>query len=98
MLRGSHLVVLRFCRHAQLPKLFVYIIHICTHTLPDDAEIMVIQFLSLWRHGAEQRASRIDQVFPLLELLGVNQEVFLLRAYGRIHTLCGGVSKEAQDP
>ena len=82
VLGRRYFVMLRLSRHAHLPQFHVDIFHESCNPLADRSEVMVIQFLSLWRHGAEQRASRIDQVFPLLELLGVNQEVFLFRSNG----------------
>ena len=58
MLGGGHLVVLGGGRDAQLPQLHVQVLHKGAHPLPDDAEVLVIQLLTLGGGGAEQGARR----------------------------------------
>ena len=82
VLRRCHFVMLSLGRYAHLPQFDINVFHESGDSLADRSEVMVIQFLTLWRHGSKQGTSRIDQVFPLLELLGVNQEVFLFRSNG----------------
>ena len=60
-----NLVVLRLGRDAQLPKLFIHIVHVGTDPLADGAKVMVLQLLPLGRHGAEQGASGVNQVLAL---------------------------------
>ena len=65
MLGRSHLVMLGLGRHPQLPELLVKLLHERAHPLPDHAVVVVVHLLALGRHGSEQGAARIDQVFSL---------------------------------
>ena len=85
MLRGSHLVVLGLCGHAQLPQLYVQILHESADALSDHAEVMILQLLSLGGGRAEQRTAGEDQVGSLQIFLTVNQEILLLRSDGGRH-------------
>ena len=51
------------------------------------AEVVIIHFLTLRRHCTEQGAAGKDQVLALCVVLAVDQEIFLLRAYGGGYTL-----------
>ena len=53
MLGRGCLVVLGLGRHSQLPQFLIYIVHIGADPLSDDAEIVVVHLLPLWRHSAE---------------------------------------------
>ena len=57
VLGGSHLVVLGGGGDAQLPELHVQILHECADALTDDAEVLVVQLLTLGGGGAEQGAA-----------------------------------------
>ena len=85
MLRGSHLVVLGLCGHAQLPQLYVQILHESADALSDHAEVMILQLLSLGSRRAEQRTAGEDQVGSFQIFLTVNQEILLLRSDGGRH-------------
>ena len=98
MLGGSRLVVLGLGGHSQLPKFLIDFFHIRAHPLPDGSEIVIVQFLAFGRHGAEQGAARIDQVFSLHIFFPVHQEILLFRSYGRNHPLGPGVAEQAQNP
>ena len=47
VLRGSHLVVLGFCRYAQLPELVVQLLHKGCNPGLDAAEVVIVQLLAL---------------------------------------------------
>ena len=96
MLCRSYLVVLGLGCDAQLPQLLVDLFHEGRDTLTDIAEVMVIQLLSLGRHGSEQGTAGVNQVFSLQIFRLVYQEVLLLRSYGRGYSLRCGISKETQ--
>ncbi len=53
MLGRSHLIVLGLRRHAQLPQLFVDVLHVGRDPLADRPEIMIVQLLAFWRHRPE---------------------------------------------
>ncbi len=78
VLRRSNLVMLGLSQDTQLPQFLVQILHEGQDTGFDDTEIMVIQFLALGRHCAEQSTAGKFQVFTLFILVAVDQEVFLL--------------------
>ena len=83
MLCRSHFVVLGLRRHAHFPQLFINIFHERSDPLTDGSKIMIVKFLALRRHCAEEGASGIDQIFPLFKLLSIYKKVLLLRSYGR---------------
>ena len=62
MLGGGHLVVLGLGEDAQLPQLFVQVLHVCLDPGLDGAEIVVVQLLALGRLRAEQGAASVDQI------------------------------------
>ena len=66
MLRGRHLVVLGFGEDPELPELVVQVGHIGRDARLDDAEVVVVHFLSLRRHCTYKRSSAIDEVRALI--------------------------------
>ena len=80
MLAGGDLVVLGLDRHAELPELVVDLLHELVHRGPDGAEVVLLELLALDRLAAEERASAVDEVGPLLVVLLLDEEVLLLRA------------------
>ncbi len=93
-----HLVVLGLRGDAQSPELHVHIPHEIGDPVPDGAEVMIIQLLSLGRHHAEEGSAGIYQILPLQILLPVDEEVLLLRAHRGLHGLRCGIAEETQDP
>ena len=78
MLGGGNLIVLGFCENSQLPKLLVKIGHIFGHPGLDNSEIVIVHFLSFWRHGSEKGSAGENQILTLIKQLLVHKEVFLL--------------------
>ena len=62
MLGGSHLVMLCFCKNAQLPQFLIQVFHISFYTGINEAEIMIIHLLSFRRRRSEKRTSGKHQV------------------------------------
>ena len=85
MLAGRNLVVLGLGIDAQLPEFLVQIGHKRLDARTDRTEIVILHFLSLRAHRAEERASGQNQIGALLVILFIDQEIFLLRADGRRH-------------
>ena len=85
VLRRSHFVVLGLGGNAQLPELYIQILHISAHTLSDGSEIMVFHLLPLRRLRAEQRPPRINKVRPFQILFPVYQKILLLRPHAGLH-------------
>ena len=94
MLSRSNFVVLCLCKNAKLPKLLVEISHIFSNSWLDRTEVVVVHFLSLRRHSAEEGTTCHDQVFSLLPHLTVNEEVFLLGTNRGLYTLDLVIAKE----
>ena len=65
MLCRCYLVVLGLSGNAKLPELLVDCLHVSTDALTDGAEVVVVQLLALRRHGTEQGAAGVDQIFSL---------------------------------
>ena len=59
---------------------------------------MVVQFLPLRRHGAEQGSARVDQVLPLQVHLAVHQEVLLLGPDVGHHVFDVRIAEQVQHP
>jgi len=97
VLRRCYLVVLCLCRNADFPQLLIDILHKRRDSLADRSEVMIIKLLSLRRHRSEKCASCIDQVFSLLELLSIHEEVLLLRSYGRRNFLGCSISEQSEE-
>ena len=81
VLSRCNLIVLCFCRYTNFPEFDVNISHERCNSLTDCSEIMIIQFLSFWRHSSKQCTSCVDQIFSLHKFFCINQEVFLLWSY-----------------
>ena len=79
MLRGRYFVMLGLGEDAKFPQRFVQIRHISGDARLDRAEIVVVHFLSLRRHRAEQGSAAEFQILALFIHLAVDQKVFLLR-------------------
>ncbi len=97
MLCRCNLVVLRFCRHAELPKLHVQILHIGADALFDNAEVMILHLLSFRRQRPEQRASGKHQVFSLHIKIFINKEIFLLRTHRSRYLRRFRIAKQSYD-
>ena len=82
VLAGSNLVVLGLGGHAQLPQLLVQLLHERRNLGTDDAEVVLLQLLTLGRGSAEQGAAGKDQILTCLVVLFLDQEVLLLGADG----------------
>ena len=80
MLAGSNLVVLGLGGNAQLPQLFVQLLHERGDLGADDAEVMLFQLLALGGGSTEQGAAGQDQILACLVILLLNKEVLLLGA------------------
>ncbi len=65
VLTGGDLVVLGLGEHAELPQLLVQLLHKGRHTRADDAEVVVVQLLTLGRLAAEEGAAAQPQVLTL---------------------------------
>ena len=97
MLSRSDLIVLGLGADPQLPQFFIQLIHECLHTGLDGAEIMIFHLLPFRRRRAKQRAPGVDQVFALLIIGLVYQEILLLAADGRAQGMHIFVAKQPQD-
>ena len=97
VLRRRDLIVLRRGGDAHFPQLLIQVGHELAHALADDAEILILQFLSLGRGRAEERPSGVDEVTALEVALAVDDEILLLRADGDQHALGILIAEQAQD-
>ena len=82
MLAGSYFVVLGLGRDAQLPQLFVQLLHESGDLGADDAEVVLFQLLTLGGRCAEEGAAGEDEVLTGLVVFFLNKEVLLLGADG----------------
>ena len=80
VLTGGDLVVLGLGEHAELPQLLVQLLHKGRHARADDAEVVVVQLLTLGRLAAEEGAAAQPQILTLEVQLAVNEEILLLGA------------------
>ena len=97
VLCGCDLVVLCFCKYAELPQFVVQVGHICLDTRLDDTKIVVVKLLSLWRLCAEKRPARVYKILALVVKLLGDKEVFLLRSDRGRNVLYSVISKQFQD-
>ena len=65
-------------QHAQFPKLFIKVIHKCRYSCFDGTEVVILQLLPLWRGGAKEGTSGVDEVGTLVIHFFVDEEIFLL--------------------
>ncbi|CDC63080.1 unknown [Clostridium sp. CAG:448] len=93
-----HFIVFRLGKNPQLPQFLVQLCHICRHTGFDNAEIMIIQFLSLGRLCAKQGAPRIDQILALFVHFAVHQKILLFRSDACTDTFHRRITEQAQNP
>ena len=94
MLCRSNFIVLGLGKDAELPELSVQISHILCNSRLDRAEIVIVHFLSLWRHSTEKCTTCHDEVFSLLPHIAVNKEVFLLWTNRCLYALYACVSEK----
>ncbi len=97
MLSGSNLVMLGLGKNAKLPKLFVEVCHVFGDSRLDNAEIVIIHFLTLRRLCSEKSSARKFQILALLVHLLINKEIFLLRSDRGANTLYIVIAKELED-
>ena len=97
VLGGSHLVVFRLGKHADLPELFVKILHESRNAGLDLTEVVILKLLSLRRLVSEECTSRKTQILTLVVKGFIDQKIFLLRSALRGNTLRFGIAEESQD-
>ncbi len=81
MLRRGSLIVLGLPKHAQLPKLYVQLLHKGGDPFLDSTEIVVVKLLPLRRHRAEQRSPGENQILSLKIFRLVDNKILLLRTH-----------------
>ena len=81
VLSGRDFVVTSLSQYAQFPQFFVEVRHEREYARTDAAEVVILEFLTFRRLGAEQRAPRENQILALKEKFFVDKEVFLLGSY-----------------
>ena len=96
VLSGSRLVMLRLGQDAKLPKLLIDILHKGGNPGLDNAEIVIVQLLSLGGLGAEQGAAGVDQILTAVKHLPRNEEILLLRTDGGLYRRHVRVSEQAE--
>ena len=96
VLCGSYLVVFSLCKDAKLPEFTVKVSHILGNSRLDGTEVVIVHFLSLRRHCAEESASRHNEILSLLPHITVHKEVFLLGTYGSLYALYACIAEELQ--
>ncbi len=84
-------------RHAELVELSLGLMHERKDAVRNDAEVLVLKFLALWRLGAEQRAAGRHEVGARKVEIAVDEEVFLLRTGGGGDHRDVGVAEKLQD-
>ncbi len=82
---------------AELDEFVFAVGHERQNALGNHAEIMVFEFLALWRGRAEKSASRGDQVGPGIEEMFVDEEIFLFGADGGEDLVDSGVAEKLED-
>ena len=94
VLSRSHFIMLGFCCDSKLPALFIDFFHICGNSLTDSSQIMIVHFLALWRHRAEQSSAGVGQILSLKPLFFIYKKIFLLCSYRRSYFFGCGISKK----
>ena len=97
MLCGSNLVMLRFGIDAELPKLFIQVLHKGLNARLDRTEIMILHFLPLRRLCSEQSAAGENEIFTLIVKRFVYQKVFLFRTNSCDDAGCVCVAEQAKN-
>ncbi len=93
VLAGGDFVVAGFDGDAELDEFVFAVGHEGQDAFGDDAEIVVFQFLALWRRCAEEGAAAGDQVGTGVVEVLVDEEIFLLGADGGEDLVDVGVPK-----
>ena len=96
MLSRRYLVMFCFCCHAHFPELNIDVLHERSDSGLNDSEIMIIHLLPLRRHGSEQSAAGIDQIFSLQVFFLIDNEILLLCSDGRSHLFGGCIAEQFQ--
>ena len=96
-LAWRHLGMLHLHRNAHAPERFVRILHKLRNLRADRTEVVVGEFLALWRWRTKKCAATDHQVLALLEEIRLNQEIFLLSAHRWRHTHRHIVTEETQN-
>jgi len=68
------LIVFCFCWNAKFPKLPVQFFHKSRYSFLESAIIMIVHFLSFWRHCSKKCTTGVDEVFALIVKFFVNQK------------------------
>ena len=89
--------MLCFGKNAHFPQFFIQIPHIVHNLFGYDAEIVIFQFLSFWRFGAEKGTAAHDQIFPLFIKGFIDQKIFLFRSDSGDDTGCLCVAKQPEN-
>src|SRR5690606_36752150 len=84
--------------NAELVQLPLGFEHEGEHPLGNRTKVVVVEFLSLGRLGAEEGTAGAHQVRASEIEVAVDQEVFLLRAGGRGDERAIGVAEQLQNP
>ena len=97
MLSRSNLIMLCLGKDAKLPKLLVKVCHIFGDSRLDNAEIVIVHFLTLRRFCTEKGSAGKFQILALLVHFLINKEIFLLRTDGGANALYVFIAKELED-
>ena len=97
-LAGRDLVVARPGRDPEPPQLAVEIHHEREDSLPDRAEVLILELLALRRRGSEQGPPGQDEVRALLREPAIDEEVLLLGPDRRVDPVRGRVPEPAKHP
>jgi len=77
VLAGGNLIVLGLGVDAELPELFIQVLHVGGHARADGAVVVIVQLLPLRGFRAEERPAAHAKVLTLEIKLLVDQEIFL---------------------
>ena len=97
MLSRSNLIMLCLGKDTELPKLLVKVCHIFGNSRLDNAEIVIVHFLTLRRLCSEKGSARELQILTLFIHFLINKEVFLLRTDRSANALYVFIAKELED-
>ena len=97
MLGRRNLIMLCLCQNAQLPQFFVQFCHESGHTGLDDAEVVVVHFLSLGGLCTEQCTSRKTKIGSLIIHFLCYEEILLLGTHGGTYTFNAVVTEQTEN-
>ncbi len=97
VLGGGDLIVLGLRGDAKLPKGAVKLPHEGADPRAERAEIVILQLLPFDRGGAEEGPAAVVEIAARLIILGIDEEILLLRADGGIDSLRRRIAEEAED-